>query len=194
MQSFARRPGFALNFARRAELVDRLRAADLGVVRIATRSATPPIFRRLALVFTRLGNGWIYPILCAVILLRWGLFGVRIIASALTSAVVLHSVYPLLKRRLTRERPFVVDKNLPCPVAPLDVYSFPSGHTMTMAGVFAPVVVFWPAALQASLLMVCGLAWSRLATAHHFPSDVLAGALMGVAVGYPVAIGVAWLW
>ena len=87
-----------------------------------------------------------------------------------------------------------MDSSLRSPFAPLDIHSFPSGHTMTMTGVVVPLVVYWPASLSASIFMVCGLAWSRLATAHHFPSDVLAGALLGIAVGYPVATSIAWLW
>ena len=42
--------------------------------------------------------------------------------------------------------------------------------------------------------MGCGLAWSRLATAHHYPSDVLAGAALGLLVGYPVALCFLALW
>lgn len=167
---------------------------DLQVVRIATRSARPRTLKYLAMAITKLGNGWIYPILSAIILMRWGVFGIRIIASALATAALLHSFYPGLKRYFLRARPFVADATLPIPFAPLDRYSFPSGHTMTMTGVLVPIVAYWPAILPATLVMGCGLAWSRLATAHHYPSDVLAGAALGVGVGYPMTIGLAALW
>jgi len=185
---------FGPNVSRTVRWIERARAADLQVVRIATRSARPRTLKYLAMTITKLGNGWIYPILSAIILIRWGLFGLRIIASAVASAGLLHSVYPSLKRRFLRARPFVTDASLQSPFAPLDAYSFPSGHTMTMTGVFVPLVAYWPAILPATLVMACGLAWSRLATAHHYPSDVLAGAALGMAVGYPVALCFIWLW
>ncbi len=109
LSNFVRCADLSLSILKEARFVERLRAADLQLVRMATRTATPQLINHLAVTFTRLGNGWIYPILCAVILLRWGSFGIRIIASALITAALLHSVYPGLKRRLPRERPFVVD-------------------------------------------------------------------------------------
>lgn len=64
--------------------------------------------------------------------------------------------------------------------------SFPSGHTATgfafavAAGTEAPV-------LAAPLLATAALVgWSRLHGGRHFPSDVLAGAALGAAVGLAV--------
>ena len=185
---------FGPNVSRAVRFAEAFRAVDMQVVHVATWSAKPPTLKYLAGTITKLCNGWIYPILSVIILLRWGVFGIRIIASALATAALLHSFYPGLKRYFLRARPFVADATLPIPFAPLDRYSFPSGHTMTMTGVLVPIVAYWPAILPATLVMGCGLAWSRLATAHHYPSDVLAGAALGLAVGYPVALCFIWLW
>jgi undecaprenyl-diphosphatase len=32
------------------------------------------------------------------------------------------------------------------------------------------------------------MAWARLASAHHYPSDVAVGAALGVAVSYPISV------
>jgi undecaprenyl-diphosphatase len=165
-------------------------AADLRAVRTAARTARPRPLKILAIALSRLGNGWIYPLLAAAILAKWGLSGLRIIVPATISAMVLHGVYPYLKDWCGRSRPFETAPELPSLLDTLDTHSFPSGHTMTMVGVLTPVVMLWPAATASAVLMGLGMAWSRVATAHHYPSDVLAGAVLGFGVGYPTT---AWL-
>lgn len=163
-------------------------------VRTAARTARPRPLKALAIVLTRLGNGWIYPLLAAAILLKWRLDGLRIIAAAGVSAIVLHSIYPVLKRWFARSRPFEAAPELPSLLKTLDAHSFPSGHTMTMVGVLTPVVMLWPATALSAVAVTIGLAWSRVATAHHYPSDVLAGAALGVGVSYPTTACIVHFW
>jgi undecaprenyl-diphosphatase len=37
-----------------------------------------------------------------------------------------------------------------------------------------------------SIVVLMG--WARLASAHHYPSDVAAGTVLGVSVSYPVSL------
>lgn len=164
------------------------------VVKAAARPTKRPIFRILAVAITKLGNGSIYLAIVAAVFLRWGLLGFRIVAAALATTGILHALYPRIKRRFLRLRPYAADAELECLAPPLDRYSFPSGHTMTLAGVVVPLVVFWHAAWPTGVAMGLCLAWSRLATAHHYPSDILAGALLGAGVGLPVAAIASWVW
>ena len=106
----------------------------------------------------------------------------------------MHCFYPIIKQRFHRPRPFSVDPKLPSLLATLDVHSFPSGHVMTLTGVLVPIVILWPATAILSVLLACCLAWARVATAHHFPSDVFAGAVLGVGVGYPISLCLISLW
>jgi undecaprenyl-diphosphatase len=175
-------------------LVSRLAAAELRVVRAATRTARSPVPRSLAIIFSKLGNGWIYPLLGGIILMQWGLFGLRIVASAAVSALLLHCFYPIMKRAFCRRRPFQAAPELRSLLDTLDAHSFPSGHTMTLAGVLTPIVILWPATTLWAVAMGVCVAWSRLATAHHYPSDVLAGAFLGIGVGYPATACVASVW
>ena len=90
-----------------------------------------------------MGNGWVYPLRGAVILARWGLIGLTMIAPAGINALLLHGIYPIIKRAFVRRRPFQAAPELPSLLDALDTHSFPSGHMMTMAGVLTPIVMLW---------------------------------------------------
>ena len=90
----------------------------------------------------------------------------------------------LLKPLVGRIRPFAVNAAVELLVkAPLDA-SFPSGHTAaSFAAVFALKAAgspLWKPALAVAVV----IAFSRLYLYVHWPSDVLAGALLGAAVGW----------
>ncbi len=110
-----------------------------------------------------------------------------IFITAAINAAILHIIYPMLKRRFRRRRPFQVDPGLKSLLGTLDEYSFPSGHVMTLSGVLLPVILSLPGAILPSITLVATMAWSRIATAHHFPGDVLAGAFLGTVIAYPVS-------
>jgi undecaprenyl-diphosphatase len=186
---------FSASFIARARVwAGKLIAADLQVVRIASQTARSSGGQRCAIAISKLGNGWLYPFLAALILADWGLSGCRIIVLASANAALMHCLYPFVKQRFHRLRPFSVDPKLPSLLATLDAHSFPSGHVMTLTSVLVPIVILWPATAILSVLSACCLAWARVATAHHFPSDVFAGAVLGVGVGYPISLCLISLW
>ena len=170
------------------------READLEVVRIVSRNANTQSGRTCAVGISKLGNGWIYPLLATLILIVLGSSGCRIILLSSVNAAAVHCLYPFIKLRFRRERPFEVDPGLPSLLPTLDEHSFPSGHVMTLTGVLVPMVILWPATAIAAVLMACSLAWARVATAHHFPSDVIVGALLGISIGYAISATFIPLW
>jgi undecaprenyl-diphosphatase len=162
--------------------------ADLGAVRVISAAARRPAAKIFAVTISKLGNGWIYPILGAGIVMQWGLPDARrMILLAALNAALTHITYPVIKRRFKRLRPFKVDPRLPSLLSTLDEHSFPSGHAMTLTGVLAPIVMLWPAAAVWAVVMTCCMAWSRIATGHHYPSDVAAGIFLGLCLGCPLS-------
>ncbi|MGD9542968.1 MAG: phosphatase PAP2 family protein [Methylocystis sp.] len=167
---------------------------DLAAVHLFSRTARPAIGRFLAVAISKLGNGWIYLILLPIVVVGLGWRGLHVAALAGLNAALLHMLYPIIKRRFCRKRPFHVDARLPSLLKTLDDHSFPSGHAMTLTGVLAPIVIAWPATTLSAALLVLSMAWSRIATAHHYPSDVAAGVALGAGLSYPLAMGVLAYW
>ena len=87
--------------------------------------------------------------------------------------------YKLAKNGLARERPCIKHASIDMLVAPLDRYSFPSGHTLH-AVAFS---IIWCAhePLLAWLLVpfTSLIALSRVVLGVHYPSDVIVGAGIG---------------
>ncbi len=170
-----------------ASWLRRCAETDLAAVHLFSRSARPKAARLLAIGISKLGNGWIYLILTPIVFAGLGRQGLHVAALAGLNAALLHLLYPRIKRRFGRRRPFHIDTRLPSLLKTLDDHSFPSGHAMTLTGVLAPIVLAWPAATLSAALLVLSMAWSRIATAHHFPSDVVAGVALGAGVAYPLS-------
>ncbi len=67
--------------------------------------------------------------------------------------------------------------------------SFPSGHAANAFGAATVLAWFFPA-VRVPLYLVAGLvAVSRVLRGSHFPTDVLAGAVLGVVIGSVVVVG-----
>ncbi len=172
----------------------RLIALDLATVHLFSRTARSALGKFLAIAISKLGNGWIYLILAPIVLIGLGWQGMHVAALAGVNAALLHMLYPLIKRRFGRKRPFQTDPRLPSLLRTLDDHSFPSGHAMTLTGVLAPIVIAWPGATLSAGVLLLSMAWSRIATAHHYPSDVAAGVALGAGLSYPLASGILAYW
>jgi undecaprenyl-diphosphatase len=160
--------------------------ADLAVVHYCASMTRRATIKWLAITISKLGNGWIYLILIPPIALELGSKALPTLACALVNAAFLHVIYPVLKRRFRRRRPYRADPQLVSLLQTLDEHSFPSGHVMTLTGVLLPIIIALPATRAPALGLVLTMAWSRMATAHHYPSDVIAGVAMGAAIAFPL--------
>lgn len=134
-------------------------------------------------IISRLGDGVFWYSLGLVLPLIYGLYGAELFILLLCSGAVCLAIYKQLKRWLVRERPFIKSKDILKGCAPLDRYSFPSGHTMH-ATCFSTIIL-WHQPEFAFILVPFSIliAISRMVLGMHYPSDVICGAIMGIALG-----------
>jgi undecaprenyl-diphosphatase len=152
---------------------------ELGICRYINRSSNVAAVRKLFSVISWLGNGWFWYALIAFVLLRDLPTGTRPAGHMLITGAVGVAIYKLIKEVAVRERPFISDTAINCACAPLDRYSFPSGHTLhavsftLMLTHYSPT--WWPYVTVFAVLV----AISRVVLGLHYPTDVAAGALLG---------------
>ena len=140
---------------------------------------------------TSLGNAGIFWIVLTLILLffrKTRRVGFASMFGLLISLVVVNFI---IKNWVARVRPYDAIEALHYLVGPEKDFSFPSGHSS--ASFASAWAIFrmktkprWPAALAVALAALIAL--TRLYVGVHYPTDVLAGVIIGVAAG---AIG-AW--
>lgn len=167
-------------------LFNRLDIIELPLVRWQARAASRPLGRIAVIVLNRAADGWLYPIIGAILLFA-AADGLAVVAVTTLSLVIAHALYRLLKATVARPRPSDRDSTLGTLFKPLDRYSCPSGHCMTATVAFIPISLSHPLAIAALAPLWVMIGWARLAAGHHYPSDLFFGALLGVMVALPIS-------
>ncbi|MDD2833460.1 MAG: phosphatase PAP2 family protein [Methylotenera sp.] len=130
-------------------------------------------------IISRLGDGVFWYVLMLGVLMTQGAGGVPAVLHMAVAGLLGTLLYKWLKGKTLRPRPYQVRQEIRLEGAPLDKFSFPSGHTLH-AVLFSVIAIhYYP---QLALLLVAFsamVAASRVVLGLHYPSDVLAGALIG---------------
>lgn len=151
---------------------------DLELLYFLNQSVAHPLLDIVMVAVTTVGLA-LLPALGLTLILtkRWCRLG-----QAIVSSIVLGLLLTFMFQFLAlRPRPEAVRLLLPTPAFP----SFPSGHAAVAFSVAIVVgLAFgrwwsWVLALGGALL----IALSRVYLGHHYPTDILAGAILGAAVG-----------
>jgi undecaprenyl-diphosphatase len=160
----------------------RVDAAEYGLCRTLNRGATYTCVRRVFQIASRLGDGVAWYVLILALPLAYGAAALRpAIVMAATGALGL-VVYSALKRLFVRERPFITHDSIDRAAAPLDRYSFPSGHTLHAVSFSWQACAHFPELVWVLVPLAALIAGSRVVLGLHYPSDVLAGAAIGGAL------------
>lgn len=175
--------------------------ADVAVAKAVAPLSRSPLVRALG-TLSELGDQPQMRMLCAGVI-AWGLYrrDTRL-AGAGVRMLVAHSVATLgktlVKHRVDRTRPTVLVEEGRYEMAPgqsheHDESSFPSGHTAGAVAVAAALAHDYPEAAPAAYAAAGAIAMLQIPRCTHYPSDVGAGALIGLvaAAGTNMAAGFA---
>lgn len=139
------------------------------------------------IVATRMGDGWLWYAMGLIVLLFGGSQRYEALGAAALSTASGISIFVILKRLFNRSRPSTIRPHCWATLLPPDRFSFPSGHTITAFAIAVPLGWFYPAILIGLLFCAVSIALSRVLLGLHFLSDVVAGCLIGVALGVGAA-------
>src|ERR1044071_9839953 len=113
-----------------SSLLSKFDAAEYRLCRRLNRGVQHTGVRVFFKTASRLGDGVIWYALMLALPLLYGDEGLRVAAIMLATGAVGLALYKFLKRTFVRERPFIRHAGISLAGAPLDRYSFPSGHTL----------------------------------------------------------------
>ena len=138
-----------------------------------------PLVRLYFSAASRLGDGIAWYVTIVALPIVFGMEALPASVHVVATGLVGVAIYKLLKSALVRERPFASHAQVEPVTAPLDRYSFPSGHTMHAVSFLVMLGHYFPSIMWIMLPFGISVAASRVILGLHYPSDVLAGALIG---------------
>lgn len=163
--------------------MDAITRLDFSILDLIRENLSCAALDAVMPIITFLGRGGLLWIVAAVIMLftrGCRKNGVMMCVGLLLCVLVGNL---LLKNIVARDRPCWINEDVIMRVAIPKDYSFPSAHSMTS---FAAAVVLFHTDKRlgiAGFVMAALIAFSRLYLYVHFPTDVFAGALLGIALG-----------
>lgn len=93
-------------------------------------------------------------------------------------------LYVVLKKAFKRQRPCDLFTNFSSHIKPSDKFSLPSGHTAAAFLMAALLAHFYPSASIPAYLWASTIGLSRVMLGVHYPSDIFAGAALGLTISY----------
>lgn len=167
-----------------AEFFARVDFIEQRFCQLVNRSSEIAVIRGIFSIVSRLGDGVLWYALIAMLPVLYGLQGLWMAAHTLLTGLVCLLVYKYLKTSLVRERPYISFSAIRCAAPALDRYSFPSGHTMHAVCFSLLLAGYMPHGASIVWTFTALVGISRVVLGLHYPSDVAAGALLGLAIGW----------
>ena len=164
------------------EFIARVDAAEYHLCRQFNRGASLPIPRAVFQVASRLGDGIVWYVLILSLPVLYGPPALRPAVVMALTGILGVGLYKLLKRVFVRERPFITHSTICLAGAPLDRYSFPSGHTLHAVSFAWQASIHFPELAWVLAPLALLIACSRVVLGLHYPTDVLVGAAIGASL------------
>ena len=139
--------------------------------------------------FGNAGIGWIVLSLLLLCIPKYRKAGLSM-ALALLFCLLIGNL--TLKPLVARMRPYSYFPDMTLLIPPQKDFSFPSGHTFASFAAATALFLHHKKEGAAAYILAVVIAFSRLYLYVHFPSDVLAGLILGVASGWTAYKLVDW--
>lgn len=162
----------------------RIGELDTRVCLLFNRGVHLPRVGALFALVSRLGDGVFWYALIAVAAVADGRAGLFAALHMVAVGLVALALYRALKSTFVRRRPFAVVQRIHAGTAPLDLYSFPSGHTLHAVAFTLVASAHYPVLAWVLAPFTLLVALSRVILGLHYPTDVLAGAAIGAALAF----------
>lgn len=170
------------------KIMQRCYGVDLRLVELTNRLSLRRGVRPLFATVSRLGDGVFWYSLMLLLPLLFGWQAIETSGQMALAGFIGLMIYKYIKHLTERARPFSVSSNISLGTAPLDQYSFPSGHTLHAVTFSLLAMHAYPVLAWLLIPVTFLIALSRVVLGLHYPTDVLAGAVIGTTLATTIVL------
>ena len=132
---------------------------------------------------SRSADGYYYPLIPVALLLIDYETAKSFFAAGIASFAIELPAYKIIKQGIKRSRPFEVLSTIQNRVYPSDRFSLPSGHSSAAFIIVTLIAHLYPFLSAPALVWALLVGMSRIYLGVHYPSDVVAGMVLGIISG-----------
>jgi undecaprenyl-diphosphatase len=169
-------------------MIQYIANGDRRIMLRVNRWRAPTWVQRWMVFASRGGDGWLWSAVGLVLLLFGGPRRSEALRAGFVATAVSQAAFFVMKRCFGRERPCATEPHCWATLLPPDRFSFPSGHTMTAFAITFALGSYYPNLLAGLIFCAISVAASRVMLGLHYLSDVVAGMVVGSAIGIGAAL------
>ena len=139
-----------------------------------------PVLDKIMIVLSTIGDEGLFWIGVAILLIcmkKYRKCGLQVAVAMLLTFIVGNVI---LKNMIHRDRPCWIDPSITLLVKSPSDFSFPSGHSMNGFTASVSILLCDKKLGIAAVIWAAAIAFSRLYNFVHFPTDVIAGIVIGI--------------
>ncbi|MDY2590989.1 MAG: phosphatase PAP2 family protein [Agathobacter sp.] len=139
-----------------------------------------PVLDKIMIVLSTIGDAgllWIGVAILLICMKKYRKCGLQVAVAMLLTFIVGNLI---LKNMIHRDRPCWIDPSITLLVKLPSDFSFPSGHSMNGFTASVSILLCDKKLGIAAVILAAAIAFSRLYNFVHFPTDVIAGIVIGI--------------
>jgi len=161
-------------------MITSISKLDQSCYRFVVKQGQEHGLQPLALSISASGNGPVY-LYVAVLFILLDSHGESLLNMLLAAYLLELPLYLLFKNIIRRQRPCHALADGVARFEPADKFSLPSGHTAAAFVMATSIYFTYPALFYIASCWAISIGLSRVILGVHYPLDIIAGALLGIA-------------